>query len=188
MANDRMANADAASADGLAAKLVAARDAHAALLPDDLMRPKLEQLLVAVAPMLHRARSDRGPKLQPRDFGLREKNWIGADKLSLDSAKRASREVAFAALKQLLDSVWRKMDQKERNHKRRRLAHEVDGAHHTRRRQGLACLPPLEPPALVVRAQDRLTWVLLRLLLRPAPAIGWVQARWTSSSLPPATP
>ena len=55
----RMANDDEA-ADGLAAKLAAARDAHAALLPDDLMRPKLERLLVTVAPMLQRPRQDRG--------------------------------------------------------------------------------------------------------------------------------
>ena len=34
-----MANDDEA-ADGLAAKLAAARDAHAALLPDDLMLPR----------------------------------------------------------------------------------------------------------------------------------------------------
>ena len=54
-----MANDDEA-ADGLAAKLAAARDAHAALLPDDLMRPKLERLLVTVAHMLQRPRQDRG--------------------------------------------------------------------------------------------------------------------------------
>ena len=146
-----MANDDEA-ADGLAAKLAAARDAHAALLPDDLMRPKLERLLVTVAPMLQRPRQDRGPKLQPRDYGLRDKAWIGADHLSLENAMRASREVAFAAMKQLLDAVWRKMDQKERDHKRRKLAHEVDGAHHTCHRSNPALVCLLATRALVRRS------------------------------------